>query len=76
MATIPDPNPVVSALPGAGWAAEYLLPDGTTQRYPLIAWLVRADGTLEPLDMGEDGYAEDPRGAQNFARLVQPEEPR
>ncbi|MDH6432605.1 hypothetical protein M2158_001082 [Streptomyces sp. SAI-144] len=73
MIDTPETNPVVAALPGAGWFAEYVLPDGTTQQYPLAAWLVRADGTLEPVDMGEDGYAEDPRGAHNFARLVQPQ---
>ena len=76
MSETPILNPIVGAVPGAGWAAEYLLPDGTTQRFDLLAWLVRADGSLEPVDVDTEGWAEDPRGAQNFARLVPPEDHR
>lgn len=67
-------NPVVAAVPGGGWAAEYLLPDGTKQQFGLLMWIVRADGSVQPLDVDGEGWPHDPRRDAHFARLVQPEE--
>ncbi|MFJ5638567.1 hypothetical protein [Streptomyces sp. NPDC093223] len=74
MMETPMVNPIVGAVPGGGWAAEFLLPDGTVQQWALLAWLVRADGTMQPVNLDGQGWAEDPRDAGNFVRLVPPED--
>ncbi|MEV5958356.1 hypothetical protein AB0M11_32180 [Streptomyces sp. NPDC051987] len=69
----PKSNPVVAALPGGGWRAEYKQADGSVQAYPLIAWLVLADGQMIPMDTYTDGEAHDPRRVGNFSRLYHPD---
>jgi hypothetical protein len=68
----PETPLVVAALPGAGWQALYRAEDGTSFVSPVLAWLVFSDGTIEPVDMGTDGYSEDPRESTSFVRLVEP----
>lgn len=73
MTTDPAINPVVAALPGGGWLAEYKQDDGSVEAYPLVAWLVLADGEMLPRDASGDGGAHDPRDAGNFQRLYHPD---
>lgn len=53
--------------------AEYKQEDGTVHAYPLIAWLVLADGEILPRDAWADGGAHDPREVGNFERLYHPD---
>ncbi|MER0422791.1 hypothetical protein [Streptomyces microflavus] len=66
-------NPVVAALPGGGWMAEYKQDDGSLEAYPLVAWLVLADGEMVPRDASGEGDAHDPRDVGNFQRLYHPD---
>ncbi|MEU4089458.1 hypothetical protein [Streptomyces aureus] len=66
-------NPVVAALPGGGWMAEYKDEDGGVQAYSLIAWRILADGETLPRDAWAHGEAHDPREVGNFARLYHPD---
>jgi hypothetical protein len=68
----PNPNPVVAALPGADWVAVFRNDDGSEYREPLVAWLVRADGEMEPTCVADDGSADDATTAGNFLRLIRP----
>lgn len=69
----PKINPVVAALPGGGWIVEYKQDDGTVQAYPLVCWLVLADGQVIPRDAGTDGDTYDPRELANFQRMYHPD---
>ncbi|MFJ3806784.1 hypothetical protein ACIPWE_10520 [Streptomyces sp. NPDC090073] len=69
----PKLNPVVAALPGGGWISEFGQEDGSIETYPLLAWLVLADGEMIPMDVSVNGYAQDPRDAGNFRRMIHPE---
>ncbi|WP_141716104.1 hypothetical protein [Streptomyces sp. OspMP-M43] len=69
----PAINPVVAALPGGGWLAEYRQDDGSVEASPLVAWLVLADGEMLPRDAWSEGYAHDPRDAGNFQRVYHPD---
>jgi hypothetical protein len=68
-----DP-PVVAALPGAGWRAEFRDDDGSLDSVPLTAWLVYADGNIKPADVESSGEADDPTTVSNFVRLFHPSE--
>ncbi|MEU2434500.1 hypothetical protein ABZ611_34345 [Streptomyces sp. NPDC007861] len=68
-----ETNPVVAALPGGGWFTEYKQDDGSVQAYPLVAWLVLADGEMIPMDAAVDGFVQDPRETGNFHRLFHPD---
>lgn len=65
---------VVAALPGAGWSARYADMDGSGGEgdSPLVAWLVFDDGEVRPVDMGTDGWGDNPCDAGNFVRLIPP----
>ncbi|WP_331736549.1 hypothetical protein OG426_54770 (plasmid) [Streptomyces canus] len=65
-------HPVVAAIPGAGWRARYKNPDGTTTTDPLLAWIVRSDGSLTPIDTDLTGLADDVTGVGNFDGLEPP----
>lgn len=65
--------PVVSAIPATGWMAEYD-DNGTKSMEPVIAWLVHADGGVEPVSVGLDGGGFDPSGVDGFIRLIGPGE--
>ncbi|MFC8406754.1 hypothetical protein ACWEQ5_13595 [Streptomyces griseoincarnatus] len=66
-------NPVVAALPGGGWIAEFKQDDGSVETYPLVAWLVLADGEMIPMDASASGDAQDPREVANFQRMYHPD---
>lgn len=65
-------NPVVAALPGAGWQAEFH--DGGKAHFdPVVAWLVRADGEAVACIADADGGDLHPAaGHSNFVRLIRP----
>lgn len=63
---------VVAALPGGGWQAEFETGEKLTERSPIVAWLVHADGDLEPAILDRAGVAEDPREIVNFTGLIPP----
>ncbi|XKK63927.1 hypothetical protein HFP71_16910 [Streptomyces sp. ARC32] len=71
-APLPAHELVVAALPGAGWHAEFEIVGDQTDQAPILAWLVHADGGLEPVVLDAAGVAEDPREIVNFTRLVPP----
>lgn len=66
--------PVVGAVPGGTWRAEFSTDEGGLNSWPILAWLVHADGTCAPVHADRDGYADDPTTVSNFVRLYQPEE--
>ncbi|MFC9268972.1 hypothetical protein ACFTXJ_14515 [Streptomyces zhihengii] len=66
-------GPVVGTLPPGGWQVVY--EEGDKPRVdPLLGWLVRADGTVEPADMSVDAVSLNPTRASNFIRLLSPDE--
>jgi hypothetical protein len=65
-------HPVVAAIPGGGWSARYKNEDGTFNVDPLVAWTVRSNGTLTPLDTDATGWCDDPTTVGNFDGLVAP----
>ncbi|MFH8470580.1 hypothetical protein [Streptomyces sp. NPDC017991] len=71
---VPVDPPVVAALPGAGWRAEFRDEDGSLSSNPLTAWLVYADGNIKPADVDLTGEADDPTTVSNFVRLYHPSE--
>ncbi|MFE0201248.1 hypothetical protein ACFWZS_30850 [[Kitasatospora] papulosa] len=66
-------HPVVAAVPGGGWGARYKNDDGTFTVDPLVAWTVRSDGTLTPVDTDATGVCDDPTAMGNFDGLIAPE---
>ncbi|MEU5557948.1 hypothetical protein AB0H47_17745 [Streptomyces globisporus] len=52
--------PVVGAIPGGGWSVRFKSPDGTFTEDPLVAWTVRSDGTLTPVDTDSEGECQPP----------------
>lgn len=71
----PVDSAVVAALPGAGWLAEYREDDGGLTTSPVVAWLVHADGSLNPMDTEPGGLVEDPTTVGNFIRIYHPDHP-
>lgn len=69
----PGQAPVVAAIPGGGWLVEYSADDGTPVASPLPAWLVRRDGSFDPIDVDRDGVSGDPTETANFLRVHHPE---
>ncbi|WP_327180311.1 hypothetical protein OG599_34545 (plasmid) [Streptomyces sp. NBC_01335] len=65
-------HPVVAAIRGGGWGARYENEDGTFTVDPLVAWTVRSDGTLTPVDTDDTGVCDDPNAMGNFDGLVAP----
>ncbi|MER7043025.1 hypothetical protein ACIF6H_35050 [Streptomyces microflavus] len=65
-------HPVVAAIPGGGWSARYKDEDGTFTVDPLVAWTVRSDGTLTPIDTDTTGLCDDPTASSSFDGLVAP----
>ncbi|MFD8288011.1 hypothetical protein ACFV2B_07225 [Streptomyces lavendulae] len=63
-------HPVVAAIPGGGWSARYKNQDGSFTVDPLVAWTVRSDGTLTPVDTDTTGVCDDPTTMGNFDSLV------
>ncbi|MCX5115413.1 hypothetical protein OOK13_44745 [Streptomyces sp. NBC_00378] len=65
-------HPVIAAIAGGGWGARYNNEDGTSTVDPLVAWAVRSDGTLTPIDTDGAGLCDDPTTMGNFDGLVAP----
>lgn len=66
--------PVVGAIPGGGWLAEYQ-PDGDAAfSTPVVAWNIRADGAIDPVCVDSDGISGDPTEDAGFVRLYLPSE--
>lgn len=65
---------VVGVVPGGTWRAEFSTDEGGTTSWPVLAWLVRADGECTPVHADRDGCTDDPTTASNIVRLYQPEE--
>ncbi|GAA2955051.1 hypothetical protein [Streptomyces enissocaesilis] len=63
-------HPVVAAIPGGGWSARFKNQDGTFTVDPLVAWTVRSDGILTPVDTDTTGVCDDPTAMSNFDGLV------
>ncbi|MFC7933961.1 hypothetical protein [Streptomyces cinereoruber] len=64
--------PVVAAIPGGGWGARFKEEDGTFLVDPLVAWTIRSDGTLTPIDTDSTGLCDDPTTVSNFDGIVAP----
>lgn len=59
---------IVQLIPADGWVAVYT--DGDTElRAPLVAWALRRDGQVVPLDTDPEGDVGDPRETKNFHRV-------
>lgn len=68
--------PVVAAIPGGGWRTAYREDDGTLSIDPLVAWIVRSDGTMTAIDTDSHGDCDEAPSISNFAHLLAPgEEP-
>ncbi|MFF3346101.1 hypothetical protein [Streptomyces sp. NPDC002779] len=65
--------PIVGAVAGGGWRAEYSSDDGSTSSTPIVAWNVRADGGLDPIYVDADGLTGDPTDDVNFMRIYLPD---
>lgn len=65
--------PVIAAIPGGGWVAEFTDEEGAA-RWPIVAWTVRADGSCTPLTVDRDGMCDDPTDATNFGRIYHPDD--
>jgi len=69
---IKEQHPVVAAVPGADYHVEYRQDDDQAKSWPLLAWLIHADGSVMPIDT--EGF--DPRDALNFTRIFHPSDER
>ncbi|MEU4964178.1 hypothetical protein [Streptomyces smyrnaeus] len=67
-------NPVVAALPGGGWRARFKGDDGSPLVWPITCWLIKADGSVVPIDVDCYGIAGDPTESSNFDRLLGPDD--
>lgn len=59
---------IVQLIPADGWVAVYR-DDNTELRAPLVAWALRRDGQVVPLDTDPAGDVGDPRETSNFDRV-------
>ncbi|MDR7381114.1 hypothetical protein [Promicromonospora iranensis] len=59
---------IVQLIPANGWVAVYK-DDDTELRAPLVAWALRRDGEVIPLDTDPEGDVGDPRKTRNFHRV-------
>jgi hypothetical protein len=62
----------VAALPGGGWHAVLKDENGDTHSMPIVGWLVRGDGSCQPLVFNAAGDHKDPRELLNFVQLSAP----
>lgn len=59
---------IVQLIPADGWVAIYK-DEETELRAPLVAWGLRRDGQVVPLDTDPEGDVGDPRETANFDRV-------
>ncbi|MFD2792909.1 hypothetical protein ACFS27_05030 [Promicromonospora vindobonensis] len=59
---------IVQLIPADVWVAVYK-DDDTELRAPLVAWALRRDGQVVPLDTDPEGDVGDPRETSNFDRV-------
>ncbi|MFE7579487.1 hypothetical protein ACFU5Z_32545 [Streptomyces sp. NPDC057521] len=65
-------HPVVAAIPGGGWSARFKNEDGTFSVDPLVAWTVRSDGAVIPIDTDISGVCDASTATSNFDGLIAP----
>lgn len=63
---------IVSALPGMGWNAVFVMERGQHVRRPVVLWLVHDDGSVVPCDADDDGLVHRTTDTANFYRLEPP----
>lgn len=51
-------NDIIQIIPGGGWQVRGEV-DGKPYVYPLVAWGLRRDGTVVPLDAGSEGLVDE-----------------
>ena len=64
-------GPVIAAVPGSEWQYQ-CTGEGWDQPSPILAWLVRADGSVYPVAPDSDGYVDDCTTAGNFKKITHP----
>lgn len=64
--------PVVAAVPGGGWYAEY---EGGQDNglIPVLAWLIAADGDMTPISSDADGTPYDLTNTTDFSCMKSPD---
>jgi hypothetical protein len=67
------PGQVVAAIPGGGWKVVYE-DDGELVTDSVLLWLVRADGSVTPMDGDRTGDIDNPLSVSNFKQLLAPGE--
>ena len=65
--------PIVAAVPGGGWRVEYKLDGGEIWSDPVLAWLIRSDGSVFAVDSDVAGIVSDVTETRNFHQLVAPQ---
>ncbi|MFF4425043.1 hypothetical protein ACFY04_30450 [Streptomyces sp. NPDC001549] len=68
----PENGPVVAAIPGGGWRAQFKDGDDIFTM-PVVAWLITDDGFCRPTSADTQGFCDDPRDSVNFVQLIEPE---
>lgn len=63
---------VVAAVPGQGWVVEW---PAAGYRSPLLGWLIRENGDVQPFDVDRNGYVEELRFCKGW-NLIPPFEER
>lgn len=63
-----DDAHIVQLIPADGWVAVYKDEDAEV-RVPLVAWGLRRDGQVVPLDTAPEGDVGDPRETAGFDRV-------
>lgn len=63
-----DDARIVQLIPADGWVAVYKDED-VEVRAPLVAWGLRRDGQVVPLDTAPEGDVGDPRETAGFDRV-------
>ena len=62
-------NPVVAALPGTGWRAEYNDDGGDPWSEPVIAFIVHANGLVQAVSVAADGEMGVAQDSLEFRRI-------
>ncbi|WP_345660231.1 hypothetical protein [Streptomyces venetus] len=70
-----EANPIVGVAPGGGWKITWFDKDeGWEFSQPLVAWVIRADGSAEPVDTDSAGDASVVSRVGGDRRLSHPDE--
>lgn len=66
-------SPVVAVIPGGEWRYETEWEGRTSPSSPILVWLVRANGQVDPFDSDSEGFVDDVSRLSNFKRLFHPD---